>query len=128
MFLKEAVITTLGISRNVYQQNIKRLHNTAIAVITIAISMMNHTDRDKMNPNNDRNDHISINSRKPNDEYDYSYWSHPPRRSSYLQRLVRPTATSFRQIYAKTEYTTETAEHKTVNRKATNDNEVLTVI
>ena len=82
MFLKEAVITTLGISRNVYQQNIKRLHNTAIAVITIAISMTNRTDRDEMNPNNDRNDHISINSRKPNDEYDYSYRSHPPRRSS----------------------------------------------
>ena len=38
-------------------------------------------DRDEMNPNNDRNSHISINSRKPNDEHDYSYWSHPPRRS-----------------------------------------------
>ena len=81
MFLKEAVITTLGISRNVYQQNIKRLHHTAIAAITIAISMTNRTDCDKMNPNNDRNDHISVNSRKPNDEYDYSYRSHPPRRS-----------------------------------------------
>ena len=81
MFLKEAVITTLGISRNVYQQNTKRLHNTAVAAITIATSTMNHTDRDKMNPNNNRNGHISVNSQKPNDEYDYSYRSHPPRRS-----------------------------------------------
>ena len=79
--LKEAVITTLGISRNVYQQNIKKLHNTAITAITIATSTMNRTDRDKMNPNNDRNDHTSVSSRKPNDEYDYSYQSHPPRRS-----------------------------------------------
>ena len=81
MFLKEAVITTLRISRNVYEQNMKRLHDTTIAAITIATSMMNCIDRDKMNPNNDRNSHISVNSRKPNDEYDYSYWSHPPRRS-----------------------------------------------
>ena len=81
MFLKEAVITTLRISRNVNEQNMKRLHNTTIAAITIATSMMNCIDRDKMNPNNDRNSHISVNSRKPNDEYDYSYWSHPPRRS-----------------------------------------------
>ena len=81
MFLKEAVITTLGISRNVYEQNIKRLHNAAIAVLTIATSMMNCIDRDKMNPNNNRNSHIIVNSRKPNDEYDYSYRSYPPRRS-----------------------------------------------
>ena len=79
--LKEVVITTIGISRNVYQQNIKKLHNTAITAITIATSMTNHTDRDKMNPNNDRNDHTSVNPRKLNDEYDYSYRSHPPRRS-----------------------------------------------
>ena len=79
--LKEAVITTLEISRNVYQQNIRKLHNIAIAVITIATNMTNRTDRDKMNPNNDRNDHTSVNSRKPNNEYDYSYRSHPPKRS-----------------------------------------------
>ena len=59
----------------------KRLHNTTIAVITIATSTMNRIDRDKMNPNKDRNSHISVNSPKPNDEYDYSYRSHPPRRS-----------------------------------------------
>ena len=82
MFLKEAVITTPGISRNVYEQNIKRFHNLAIAAITIATSTMNCIDRYKMNPNNDRNSHIIENSRKPNDEYDYSYRSHPPRRSS----------------------------------------------
>ena len=81
MFLKEAIITTLGISRNVYEQNIKRLHNTAIAVITVATSMMNCIDRDKMNPDNDRNSHISVNSRKPNDEYDYLYQLHPQMRS-----------------------------------------------
>ena len=81
MFLKEAVITTLRISCNVYEQNMKRLHNTTIAAITIATSTMNCIDHDKMNPNNDRNSHISVNSRKPNDEYDYSYRSHSPRRS-----------------------------------------------
>ena len=81
MFLKEAVITTLRISRNVYEQNMKRLHNTTIAAITIATSTMNCIDRNKMNPNNNRNSHISANSRKPNDKYDYSYRSHPPRRS-----------------------------------------------
>ena len=81
MFLKEAVITTLRISRNIYEQNMKMLHNTTIAAITIATSTMNCIDRDKMNPNNDRNSHISVNSRKTNDEYDYSYQSHPPRRS-----------------------------------------------
>ena len=81
MFLKEAVITTLRISHNVYEQNMKRLHNTTIAVIAIATSTMNCIDHDKMNPNNDRNSHFGVNSRKPNDEYDYSYWSHTPRRS-----------------------------------------------
>ena len=81
MSLKEAVITTIGISRNVYEQNMKRLHNTTIAAIAIATSTMNCIDRDKMNPNNDRNSHFGVNSRKPNDEYDYSYRSHPPRRS-----------------------------------------------
>ena len=79
--LKEVVITTLGISRNIYQQNIKKFHNIAIAVVTIATGMTNRTDRDKMNPNNDRNDHTSVNPRKTNDEYDYSYKSHPPMRS-----------------------------------------------
>ena len=82
MFLKEAVIMTLRISRNVYEQNMKRPHNTTIAAITIATSTMNCIDHDKKNPNNDRNSHISVNSRKPNNEYDYSYRSHPPRRSS----------------------------------------------
>ena len=78
MFLKEAVITAIGISHNVYKQNMKRLHNTTIAAIAIATSMMNRIDRDKMNPNNNRNSHISVNTRN---KYDYSYRSHPPRRS-----------------------------------------------
>ena len=81
MFLKEAVITTLRICRNVYEQNIKRLHNTTIAAITIATSTTNCIDHDEMNPNNDRNSRTSINSRRPNDEYNYSYRSHPSRRS-----------------------------------------------
>ena len=81
MFLKEAVITTLRTSHDIYEQNIKRLHNTTIAAMAIATSTMNCIDHNKMNPNNDRNSHISVNSRKPNDEYDYSYRSHPPNRS-----------------------------------------------
>ena len=59
----------------------ERFHNTTIAAITIATSTTNWIDHDEMNPNNDRNSHISVHSRKPNDEHDYSYWSHPPRRS-----------------------------------------------
>ena len=82
MFLKKAAITTLRVSRNVYRQNMERFHNTTIAAITIATSTTNWIDRDEMNPNNDRNSHIGVNSRKPNDEYDYSYRSHPPRRSN----------------------------------------------
>ena len=81
MFLKEAAITTLRASRNVYRQNMERLHNTTIAAITIATNTTNWTDRDEMNPNSDRNNHMSVNSRKPNDEHDYSYRLHPPRRS-----------------------------------------------
>ena len=81
MFLKEAAITTLRVSRNVYRQNVERFYNTTIAAITIATSTTNWIDRDEKNPNIDRNSHICVNSRKPNDEHDYSYWSHPPRRS-----------------------------------------------
>ena len=87
MFLKEAAITTLRVSRNVYRQNMERFHNTTIAAITIATNTMNWIDHDKKNPNIDRNSHISVNSRKPNDEHDYSYRSHP-------QGGVVPTATS----------------------------------
>ena len=81
MSLKEAAITTLRASRNVYRQNMKRLHNTTIAAIAVATSTMNCIDRDTINPNNDKDSHTSVNSRKPNDEYNYSYRSHPPRRS-----------------------------------------------
>ena len=62
MFLKEAVITTIGISRNVYEQNMKRLHNTTRAAIAIATSTMNCIDHDKMNPNNDKDSQTSVNS------------------------------------------------------------------
>ena len=79
MFLKEAAITTLRASRNVYRQNMERFHDTTIAAITIATNMTNWIDHDEMNPNSDRNSHRSVNSRKPNDEHDYSYRSHPPR-------------------------------------------------
>ena len=81
MFLKEAAITTLRACRNVYRQNMERFHNTTTAAITIATSTTTWIDRDEMNPNNDRNSHISVNSRKPNDEHDYSYRSHNPKRS-----------------------------------------------
>ena len=79
--LKEAAITTLRASHNVYRQNMERFHNTTTAAITIATSTTNWIDRDEMNPNNKGNSHISLNSRKPNDEHDYSYRSHPPKRS-----------------------------------------------
>ena len=81
MFLKEAAITTLRASRNVYRQNMERFHKTTIAAITIATSTTNWIDRDEMNPNRDRSSHMSTNSRKPNDEHNHSYRSHPPRRS-----------------------------------------------
>ena len=81
MFLKEAAIPTLGISRNLYRQIMERLRNTTIAAITIATSTTNWIDCDEMNPNSDRNSHISVNSRKPNKEHNYSYWSNPKRRS-----------------------------------------------
>ena len=81
MSLKEAAIMTSRASGNVYRQNMERFHNTTTAAITIATSMTNWIDRDEMNPNNDGNSHISVNSRKPNDEHNYSYRSHPPKRS-----------------------------------------------
>ena len=79
--LKEAAITTLRASRNIYRQNMERFHNRITAAITIAISMTNWIDRDEMNPNNDGNSHTSVNSRKPNKEHDHLYRSHPPKRS-----------------------------------------------
>ena len=48
MFLKEAAITTLRVSRNVYRQNMERFHNTTIAAITIATSTTNWIDRDEL--------------------------------------------------------------------------------
>ena len=81
MFLKEAAVTTLRVSRNIYRQNMERFHNTTIAAIAVATSTMNCIDRDEKNPNIDRNSHTSVNSRKLNDEHHYSYRSHPPRRS-----------------------------------------------
>ena len=71
MSLKEAAITTLRASRNLYRQNMERFHNTTTAAITIATSTTNWIDHNEMNPNNDRNSHISVNSRKPNDKHDY---------------------------------------------------------
>ena len=79
--LKEAAIMTLRASHNVYRQNMERFHNTTTAAITIATSTTNWIDRDEMNPNNKGNSHISLNSRKQNDEHDYSLRSHPPKRS-----------------------------------------------
>ena len=55
MFLKEAAITTLRVSCNVYRQNMERFHNTTIAAITIATRTTNWIDRDEKNPNIDRN-------------------------------------------------------------------------
>ena len=85
--LKEAAITTLRASHNVYRQNMERFHNTTTAAITIATSTTNWIDPDEMNPNNKGNSHISLNSRKPNDEHNYLYRSHP-------KRGAVPTATS----------------------------------
>ena len=68
MFLKEAAIMTLRVIRNIYRQNMERFHNTTIAAITIATSMTNWIDHDEMNPNNDRNSHIGVNSQKPNNQ------------------------------------------------------------
>ena len=81
MFLKEAGITILRVIRNVYRQNMERFYKTTIAAITVATSTTNWIDRNEINPNNDRNGHIGVNSRKPNDEHDYSYRSHPPKMS-----------------------------------------------
>ena len=55
MFLKEAAITTLRASRNIYRQNMERFHNTTIAALTIATNTTNWIDRDEINPNRDRN-------------------------------------------------------------------------
>ena len=65
--LKEAAITTLKTSRNIYRQNMEKLHITTTAAITIATSTTNWIDHDEMNPNNDTNSHSSANSRKPSD-------------------------------------------------------------
>ena len=62
MFLREAVIMTIGISRNVYKQIMKRLHNTTIAAMAIATNMMNCIYRDTMNPDNNKDSHTSVNS------------------------------------------------------------------
>ena len=86
--LKEAAIRTLRASHNVYRQNMERFHNTTTAEITIATSTTNWIDPDEINPNNKGNSHISLNSRKPNDEHNYLYRSHPPKEERYLQRLV----------------------------------------
>ena len=59
----------------------ERFHNTITAAMTMATSTTNWIDRDEMNPNNDGNSHIGVNSRKPNDEHDYSYRLHAPKRS-----------------------------------------------
>ena len=64
-FLKEAAITTLKTNRNINRQNMEKLHITTTAAITIATSTTNQMDRDEMNPNNDRNSHSTVNSRKP---------------------------------------------------------------
>ena len=66
-FLKEAAITTLKTSRNIYRQNMEKLHITTTAAITIATSTTNRIDREEMNPNNDTNSHSSVNSGKPSD-------------------------------------------------------------
>ena len=58
---------TLKTSRNVYRQNMEKVHTTTAAAITIATSMTNWIDHDEMNPNNDRNSHSSVNSQKPSD-------------------------------------------------------------
>ena len=72
---------TIGINRNTCTQNIKDFHKTAILAISIATSTTNRTNRNKMRPNDDRNNHISVDSQKPNNKHGYTYQLHSPRRS-----------------------------------------------
>ena len=102
MFLKKAATTTLRVSRNVYRQNMVRFNKTTIAATTIATSMTNWIDRDEMNPNNNRNSHISVNSGKPNDEHGYSYRLHP-QGGAVPTAISTTNCTQFHLVYAKTE-------------------------
>ena len=79
--LRKAVPMTIGINRNTCTQNIKDFYKTATLAISIATSTTNRTNCSKMSPNNDRNNHINVDSRKSNDKHSYSYQSHSPRRS-----------------------------------------------
>ena len=79
--LKKAVQTTIEINRNTYTQNIKDFYKTATVAISIATSTTNRTNRNKMSPKNDGNNHNNVDPQKSNNEHDYSYQSHSPRRS-----------------------------------------------
>ena len=79
--LKEAVQTTIEISRNTGIQNIKDFHKTATLAISIATNTMNRNSRIKRSLKNDRNNHNNKDPRKPNDEHDYLCQSHLPSRS-----------------------------------------------
>ena len=79
--LKEAVQTTIEISRNTGILNIKDFHKTATLAISIATNMTNRNSRIKRSPKNDRNNHNNKDPRKPNDEHDYPCQSHLPSRS-----------------------------------------------
>ena len=70
--LKRAVPMTMGINRNTCTQNIKDFYKTATLAISIATSTTNRTDRNKMSPNNNKNNHINVDSRKSNNEHGYS--------------------------------------------------------
>ena len=71
----------MEISRNTCTQNIKDFYKTAALAISIAASMTNRTNCNKISLKNDINNHNNIDPWKPNDEHDYSCQSHSPKRS-----------------------------------------------
>ena len=79
--LRKAVQTTIEINRNTCTQSIKDFYKTVTLAISKATSKTNRTNRNKMSPENDRNNHINIDPQESNDEHNYSYQPHSPRRS-----------------------------------------------
>ena len=66
-------------SRNKFLQNIKDSYRTTALAITIATSMMDHTNHMKQPQKPTRTTQISPGMRKLNDEYEGSYQSHTSR-------------------------------------------------
>ena len=71
--------TTTKISCNKLFQNIKKSYRTAVLVINIVTSMVDHTNRMNQLHTTNRNTQKSPGTQKLNDEYDRSYQSHTSR-------------------------------------------------